>query len=98
MNLPEPGERPPAPASFVLTQREVATLLADAAGFTAIAECPNGPDCENCNAHHGLWWDLCVLLDRPVRVKLQAFLRARGIPLPDGPWTEETRNVRQEGE
>jgi hypothetical protein len=98
MNLPKPGENSSTAAMLVLVQREVAALLVDSATLMATVECPEGPDCDGCNTHRRLWWDLCVMLDRPLRIELQAFLRARGVPLPDGPWTEETREVRRGSE
>jgi hypothetical protein len=88
MRLPEPGTRPPTLPKIVLTQREVAALLVDSAMLMATAECPSGPDCDNCNAHRLLWWDLCVALDRSLRIELQAHLRTRSVPLPDGPWED----------
>lgn len=87
----ESGE--PTKSGPVVRDDEVAFMLAVTADLMSRSVCLAQPDCEKCNTFHALWWDWCMSLCGPIRIRLQGHLRIAGIPLPPSPWEEVPTNA-----
>lgn len=66
---------------------EVSFILAVSADLMGRSTCLDA-ECVKCNAFNALWWDWCMSLSGPHRIRLQGHLRNAGIPLPPSPWEE----------
>jgi len=76
----------------VVRDDEVAFMLAVTADLMDRHQCIE-VNCVKCNAFNALWWDWCMSLSGPIRIRLQGHLRVAGIALPPSPWEEVPTNA-----